>query len=153
MNIGGLESMNKLKSLISTPLLVFIIITVVGFLSITLFGDEFLLSKVYAALDVASAVALATLAFMVYFKYGKQLQAVTIFIEKEGEEIELPIKIIRKNFTRSELSGVLRALDKKGKFDIAYMSTIIYFQDIEDVQEGKKDNFIIKLGKEDKFEF
>ncbi len=145
--------MNELKNLISTPLLVFIIITVVGFLSITLFGDEFWISKVYAALDVASAVALATLAFMVYFKYGKQLQAVTIFIEKEGEEIELPIKIIRKNFTRSELSGVLRALDKKDKFDIAYMSTITYFQDIEDVQEGKKDSFIIKLGKEDQFEF
>ena len=145
--------MNKIKSLISTPLLVFIIITIVGFASLTICGNKFWLSKIYIAFDVASAVALAILAFMVYFKYGKQLEPITIVIEKDTEQTELPLKIIRKNFTRSEVSGILRALDKGSEFNISYTSSLDFFNDIEKVQEGKKDMLVIKLGTEDKFEF
>ena len=152
LNIGDLESMNKIKSLISTPLLVFIVITLVGFMSIVIMGEKFWLSKIYAALDVASAVALAVLAFMVYFKYGKQLQSISIFIEKNNKKSELPVKILRKNFTRSEFFGILRALDTGSEFKIAYLSEKIFYKDLENVQNGKKDSLVIQLEVSDKFE-
>ena len=153
LNIGGLEDMSEIKKLISTPLLVFIIITTVGFISIIYMGDKFWLSKIYAALDVASAVALAVLAFMIYFKYGKQLQPIAIIVEQNNEKSELPIKVLRKNFTRSELFGLLGALDKNSNFKIHYTSSIEFFKDIEDIQEGKKDTLLLKMTESDRFDF
>jgi len=144
--------MNKMKNVISIPLLVFLLITLIGFVSIYIGGENLWISKIYASLDVATAVALAVLAFMAYYQYGEQLQPISIYIEKEGHREELPVKILRKNFSRSEVFGLLGALDKESSFKISYTSSIEFFKDIEDIQASKKDSLIIKLGASDKFE-
>ena len=40
----------------------------------------------------------------------------------------LPIPLIRKNFTRSELFGILGAYDKDSKFCIEHTSSIKFFE-------------------------
>ena len=81
----GLGSMSKFRKISEDwgILLIFSAVTVVGVLSIYIGGKEGnWLSKLYAALDTASAVALAILAFYAYHNYSKEKKNTKRFLEQ-----------------------------------------------------------------------
>lgn len=83
----------------------------------------------------------------------KQMQTIKIIIERDGKQKLLPLEIIRKNFTRSEVFGVLGAFDKDSSFKITYTAKKEFFQQISDIQESKKDLLIVKIQEDDKFDW
>jgi hypothetical protein len=98
-------------------------------------------------------------AFLAMFFSGKNFwnnrklsKYIPLYIDKCGEMEFLGIEIMRKDFTRSELLGILRALEKSGRFDILYTSTKDFYTQLKDVQEARKNEFIIYLKDCDSFE-
>lgn len=92
-------------------------------------------------------------AFKNWWNNKKQLKSIQIIIDKNGQRDILPLEIMRKNFTRSELFGVLGAFDKDSKFEIKYTASKEFFRQISDVHESKKDEIIIYLKDTDKFDW
>ena len=73
--------MNKIKTWFSIwgILIVFIVITLIGFLFLYIGDDKDFISEIYKALDTASAVALAILAFYAYYEYTKDKKNTNYF--------------------------------------------------------------------------
>ena len=82
----------------------------------------------------------------------RQNKQIKIFIIDKGQTIELPIKLLRKNFTRAELFGILGAFDRDSKFNIEYTSTIGFFENIENIQNVKSNEMTIIITEKDKFD-
>jgi hypothetical protein len=70
-------------------LTIFIIITVIGFICIFFGDDKNIIPEMYSALDTASAVALAVLAFVAYYDYSKDKQNAKRFLEQLEKVDEL----------------------------------------------------------------
>lgn len=145
--------MNKIRNFFAKQL------TLSAFATITAIGlfagyfRENIIYNFYQILDISSAVALATLAVVAYYKYTKENDKIEIYTKKPNEEKQqLSTYIVRKNFTRAEIFGILGALHKEGKFEIKYTSSIDFAKDVFDVQTGKKEELIIKLDSKDEFE-
>jgi hypothetical protein len=83
----------------------------------------------------------------------KQLKPIKIIIEKNGIQDTLPLDIIRKNFTRAEIFGILGAFDKDSNFKIKYTSSREFLNQISDIQESKSDQLIVKIEDKDKFDW
>lgn len=83
----------------------------------------------------------------------KQRKEIKIIILKDNIEKVLPIKILRKNLTRSELFGVLAVFEKDSKFDIKFISTQKFFNSLEEIQKGNSDILKIIISPEDKFDW
>ena len=119
--------------------------------------DEFMLwfgGDTWTFID--ALVTILTLLLVIYNWYQnyKQNQEIRIQIVLQHMNITkvLAIPLIRKNFTRSELFGILGAYDKDSKFCIEHTSSIKFFEDIRNIQEGKLDEISIIIKKEDKFD-
>lgn len=87
-----------------------------------------------------------------WYQNYKQNKQITIYILHNGVKTKLPIKLIRKNFTRAELFGVLGAFDKDSKFTIAHTASVEFFEDIEKIQNASKDEICIIISENDKFD-
>lgn len=62
--------------------------------------------------------------FINFFYRRKDSKLIKIYIQfPDGSRRLVPYHITRRNFTRSELFGILRAIDKEGSFNIKYTST------------------------------
>lgn len=69
-------------------------------------------------------------------------------------EQEIPIKILRKQVTRSEILGILGTLDRESNFSIAYTGEKAFFDNMVAVQSGwraRKIHIYIQEG--DKFNY
>ncbi|MBO7381403.1 MAG: hypothetical protein J6U05_07035 [Neisseriaceae bacterium] len=88
-----------------------------------------------------------------FYQYRKMKQEISIVIIKNGIPKTLPITLLRKNFTRAELMGVLGIYDKNHKFDIYHTTQKEFFDDIHAIQLGKKDKIFIRISENDKFDF
>lgn len=82
----------------------------------------------------------------------KLAEHIPVYIEKNGKKEYLDLEIIRKDFNRSELFGILGSLEKSGKFDIEYFSSKKFYKQLSDLQKSKKDEFVIYLKDSDRFE-
>lgn len=90
--------------------------------------------------------------FVNFFYRRKDSKLIKIYIKFPDNSTRLvPYHITRRNFTRSELFGILRAIDKEGSFNIKYTSTPEFFDDVLQVQKGKSDEITIRLETNDKF--
>ena len=92
------------------------------------------------------------LVFWNWYQTYKQNKQIKIFIIDKGQIIELPIKLLRKNFTRAELFGVLGAFDRDSKFNIEYTSTVDFFENIKNIQNAKSNEMTIIITEKDKFD-
>jgi len=105
---------------------------------------------------IDALVTIATVIGVGYSVYQgwKQNQKIKIYIQREDEAPQkLPVDVMRKHFSRSELFGLLGALDKESSFRIKQTSSETFLQDILSVQNGKKDSITIKINKDDKFDW
>ncbi len=83
----------------------------------------------------------------------KEKDEIKIYIIKENKKFLMPISTIRKHVTRAEIGGILRALYMGGIYQIKYTTNKEYTQNIFDIQTGKANELVIKLEKNDKFEW
>jgi len=147
----------KEKTQKSTPLIAFISIFTIG-LVVAFFSGEFKFSNfphsnfwwnIYGAVDTSSAVAVAFLAFFGYVNYIKLEDKIKIlFKSKETNEVvDLNLSILRKNFTRSEIVGILGMIQKNNKerFEIKYLKQREILDKIHKIQKGNNKEFIIEV--------
>jgi len=95
---------------------------------------------------------------MVYISYKeqqKQLELIEIYIDIEGTLCKIPVYIIRKNFTRAEIKGILRGLVKNDSYSIEYIDNprSTFLKDVIAIQQGQKDKLIITIEPQDQCEF
>lgn len=102
---------------------------------------------------VFAFVIMFTTLYSAYIAFKGRNEIALIIQEPNGKIITLPHKILRKNFTRAEIFGVLGALDKDSKFEIKHTASKVFFADILAIQKGNKDEIIIKISENDKFDW
>lgn len=89
--------------------------------------------------------------FSNWLKRKKDMEKIEIYIEKNKQKILLPSYVIRKNFTRAEVYGILGALENDSDFKIKYTSDKNFIKNIFDIQTGKGKELIVKIDENDKF--
>ncbi|MCT7646381.1 hypothetical protein [Aliarcobacter butzleri] len=92
------------------------------------------------------------LVFWNWYQNYVQNKQIKIYILHNNVKTMLPIKLIRKNITRAEINGILGAFDKDSKFCIAHTSSVEFFEDIENIQNGKSNEICIVITENDKFD-
>ena len=89
-----------------------------------------------------------------FFKNKKQLEPVKIFISKDGKKEEIPSYILRKNFIRSDIKGILKELhDSKEDYRIKCLTQPDFLKKIFEIQQGKEDELIIEIDSNDFFKY
>jgi len=141
----GLEDMKQLIK--NKILLLFVGIIAAGAIIRLIGGEDSFLWKMFGVLDTASAVALATLAFFGYLEYTKQEDKIKIYFEVDTEKVDTGLSILRKNFTRSEVLGILGMIQKdaKNRFDIGYTRKASMLDTLHKIQKGDQDSFVIPV--------
>jgi len=101
----------------------------------------------FGVIDTASAVALALLALFGYVEYIRMEDKVKIAFDLNGQKIDTGLSLLRKNFTRSELLGVLGMIQKeqKGRFNLSFFQEPASLDAIQQIQKGKAKEFHIPL--------
>lgn len=83
----------------------------------------------------------------------KDMNEIEIFVIINAKKRQLPVKIMRKNFTRAEIKGIISDFDKDHNFTISYLKSPEFLNDIFLIQKGKKDSISIEIKGGDKFDF
>ena len=113
--------------------------------------------NVFGAIDTATAVALATLAFLGYYEYTKLEDEIKIYflIKETNEKVDTGISILRKYCTRSEVWGLLGMLQKdtKGRFDIKANKDKSLLKAFHQIQKGDLDELEIPLSSKELEQF
>ena len=130
------------------------------------FGAVFvlgLLSKIIApglwdwfgVVDTASAVATVAVAGFGYREYLRLEDEIKILFDIEGELTDTGLTLLRRNFSRQELMGVLGMIQKnqKERFNVESLHDIAVLRKIHEIQKGKGKSFVIKMSKEEKEQF
>ncbi len=108
----------------------------------------------WSVIDTASAVALATLAIIAYYEYIKGKDVIKLYFLVGDKKIDTNLSLLRKDFSRSELLGILGMIQKnpKERFKISYFKNPEILNKIQMIQKGQGKEFIIKL-EEDELSF
>jgi len=108
----------------------------------------------WEVLDTSSAVALAVIAFFVYIEHIRGEDVIKIYFRVDNEDKDTKLSLLRKHFSRSEVNGLLRMIQKdNGSYKIASFQDPKILQDIQDIQKGKDKKFIIKVTKKELEQF
>jgi len=109
----------------------------------------------FGILDTASAVALAILAFFGYLEFVRSEDSIKIYFDKDGQSIDTKLSILRKNFTRSELMGVLGMIQKdtKTRFEIQSLKDLSILEKLQQIQKSKDKEFHIIVTDEELNQF
>jgi flagellar motor component MotA len=146
-----------MKNLIQNRILViFGLIVVFGILIRYILGEDSFLWALYEVLDTASAVALAVLAFFGYMEYSKSEDKIKIYFKVDNQkQIDTNLSILRKNFSRSEVFGLLGMIqtNAKDRFDIAYSRDKSMLDALHAVQKGDEDSFVIPVSSDELMQF
>lgn len=130
----------------------FLVIILTGFIVRFFYPDNW---KWFEIFDTASAVALALLAVWGYFEYSKGEDDIKIIFDVEGEQVDTGFSILRKNFTRGEVLGVLGMIptvDGK-KFSLEFTSNGDFLKAVNTIQKGKSKKFLIPMTKSEREQF
>ena len=132
-------------------LILFSVLFLVG-LGIRFFlGAQHPLWEIWSAIDVSFAVALGVLAFMAYREMVRDDDEIFLYFQVGEMEYNTGLSLLRKDCTRSEILGLLGMMQRKTKerfsFDSSYLPT--FLQEVQRVQRGEKDRFVIKMPKDD----
>ncbi len=106
----------------------------------------------WGVLDTSSAVALALLAFFAYYNYTKEDDVIKIYFEINGDKIDSNLSLLRKEFSRSEILGLLGMIqkDQEKRFKLAYFQNPEILKAIQKIQKGEGKEFTIKLQEDEK---
>jgi len=131
---------------------VFVVVAVIGIVSKIFFPNIW---KWFSIIDTATAVALAFLAGWGYFEYAKSEEPVKIFFDIDGKKVDTGLSLLRRNFTRSEVMGVLGMIQKKQKekFELQFMKQKAILEKLQKIQTGKDKEFVIKMSQKESEQF
>ena len=106
----------------------------------------------WGVLDTSSAVALALLAFFAYYNYTKEDDVIKIYFEINRNKIDSNLSLLRKEFSRSEILGLLGMIqkDQEKRFKLAYFQNPEILKAIQKIQKGEGKEFTIKLQEDEK---
>jgi energy-coupling factor transporter transmembrane protein EcfT len=109
----------------------------------------------FSVIDTASAVALAILAFWGYIEFARSEEPVKIIFDIDGKRYDTGLTLLRKDFKRGEVMGILGMMRKNQKkdFDVSFFKNINIFKKLQDIQTGKNKEFIIKMSKKEAEQF
>jgi len=109
----------------------------------------------WGVIDTSSAVALAVLAGLAYWEFIKGEHTIKIYFLVDGKKIDTGLSLLRKDFSRSELLGLLGMIkiDPKQRFKLSYFQNPSILKDIQQIQKGYGDEFTIEIKKEDLKDF
>jgi hypothetical protein len=108
-----------------------------------------------SALDTATAIALAVLAFFAYLEYARGEDEIKIYLNVEGEKKDTQLRLLRKQVSRSEVLGILGMIQNKnsGRFENSKFRNkkilLEFLNNIMEVQKGNKDEIEVPISKED----
>ncbi|EAJ6142276.1 hypothetical protein BVH42_04145 [Campylobacter lari] len=81
----------------------------------------------------------------------KENNEITIILQTNSQSKTLPVKILRRNFTRAELLGYLGIYNNSTQnFNIAYLTEPQFMQDVLNIQKGKANSITIFIREDDK---
>ncbi len=135
-------------------LILFVVITAAG-VAIKYIDQNSFLWDFYGALDTASAVALALLAFFGYVEYMKSEDKIGIYFDLDGREIDTGLSLLRRNCTRSEVFGVLGMIQKDPakRYKLEATKDISLLDKLQQIQKGDLDRFVIPVNEEELQQF
>lgn len=106
---------------------------------------------------IDALVTMLTLGLVIYNWYTNYRQAkeINIVFQSEKSKIRQVSKITRRFISRAEINGLLGVLQKDSshRFNIEYLSSKNYLDDISAVQNGKLNEIIIKVTDEELKQF
>ena len=126
-------------------LIIYIVIIAIGVLAKLFVSDT--VWEWFGVFDTSSAVALAVLAFYGYYEFIKNDHPIKIYFDLESKSIDTGLSILRKNFTRGELLGVLGMIQKdtKTRFEIESLKDISILKRLQEIQTSKEKEFHIVI--------
>ena len=82
----------------------------------------------------------------------KNSEEIPIIFQYDNDRREVAqVRILRKNCTRAEMTGVLQILNKLDRHNIAYIKTYEFFRLLNDIQAKKRNELVIKIASGDEF--
>ncbi|SMC09203.1 hypothetical protein [Nitratiruptor tergarcus] len=134
------------------PFIVFIVVIISGIIAKIL---NSYLWEIYGILDTASAVALAILAGWGFIEFIRNEQPVEIIFEIDGKRVDTGLSLLRKNFTRSELMGILGMIqkDQDTRYKLSFFQDKNMLKTLQETQTGKNKEFVIKMSKKEAEQF
>jgi hypothetical protein len=104
---------------------------------------------------IISLVALLMTWLFSYINYknGKRdLEPIDVYINRGNNKEKLPIYLLRKNFSRSEVKGILRELHQsRDHYHIRYISSEKFLKDVVAVQHRELNEIVITIDEGDLF--
>ena len=128
-------------------LVVFVGLTIVGVGIRFVAGANSWLSGLWGVVDVSLAVSLGVMAFLAYKELIRSEDEVRIYFWVDDEEIDTQLSILRKDFTRGELMGILGMIQRnpKQRYIIKELSNKKILTEIHSIQKGKELRFVLRV--------
>ncbi len=128
-------------------LIVFVGLTIVGIVVRFVGGDSSWLWDLWGIIDISFAVSLGVLAFLAYRELIRSEDEIKIYFLVDTQEIDTELTILRKDFTRGELMGVLGMIqaDPKQRYVIDELSDRQILSKIHAIQKGKDLRFVLTV--------
>ena len=128
-------------------LILFVILTLLGLAIYFFLGSESSIWQLWQVIDVSFAVSLGVLAFLSYREYMKSKDEIEIIFLVDDEEIDTGLSLLRGDFSRSEVLGILGMLQKhpRQRFDLHASREKHFLESIQEVQRGKMNRFVIPM--------
>ena len=118
-------------------------------------------SEIWASIDASFTIVSILVTFgtfvMVVRNYRankKQLEPIKLHLHIREDIVQIPSYILRKNFNRVEVKGILKELhDSKDDYEIDYIANpkSTFLKDIFEIQSGSKDDLVIEIKEKDIF--
>ena len=127
------------------------IVWVVGMLIYYIAGKESSIWELWETIDVALAVALGLMAFLAYKDFISSEDEIKLYFKINENKKDTGLRLLRKNFTRSEILGVLGMIQKdpKDRFNIKYMKNKKFLEDLNKLQKGNDKKFVLLMTEEE----
>ena len=132
------------------------IVTLIGFVIRYALGEHSSLWQLWGVIDVSFSVALGLLAYAGYSKYLRSEDTILIrFKLPDGKYIDTGLSVLRKDFNRQEILGLIGMIRKNPKiqFDIDATKNPKFLQSIQQIQKGKEKTFDIDISEEELKQF
>ena len=113
--------------------------------------DEESIRNLVAALDVGSAVALASLAAYAYYQARQHQDWVdVVLVDEASKTLDTIDKALqREDLTRGEVGGILRSYHGPGSFQVVYLNSDAYRAQLRAAKDGGSRCIKIKLSADD----
>jgi hypothetical protein len=140
-------------------IIIFLLISIVG-LIVYNYDKNGNIWKLIGVVGVATTLALSVLAFMTYIDYAKGEDIIEIYFKfpkdsNDNRKINTLVYAKRKHFTRGEVMGLLRMIQKgQGQFKIKdFNENTEILKRFNDIQNGISDELIIIANKQEQDQF